>query len=953
MMDKGKVNGISAKENGGQRTTHSYSVETPYGFHLDLDFLKYVDDIEKGNTIKRVPVQRRQRGRNNSLSRNFSLPGHGRSHSQWNSISTLWPKPRLKDSQLYEFQPCDGGAPGYLRRSEHANKPLTTAEMEANIRAFDEQPLGLHVRPNLLRASSLPLTVLLRKGSESTEDPTSPQMSRDYLVQYSGSSEDVFHTPDRKTHGMNGTLQRLSAALERVGELEEEIRIIPELKAQICILQEERERLLLRLNFPTVVGWSLDCPPTDPSGGLQNSETNDLRGLGSKPVEKGNDDWMDREYDQLERKVKASSVEIEAVEITSTMETDPSRKKGVSLQEVDKAIQKKDSSNHGDSTKSLTVALQRKIVILEQKLHDMELELDRTRTLLRNQVEESRLKDEKLQEMSQQPAIGVKAEGVTSGTEPSSEKSSAGAQKLEQSDKGKTTEAPSQEARSTGQDILAEHGAKLGKNTETEANIEMAHHVARVQELLQEQWECLCKGESSGGVLSTEHLPQRVCSIQEQLVSLVNTLSHYVDTAHGGKHTQQPGNEPIVQKSEDEEESCPTDTASNVGVSDRGPHVHGNEKDEDTPPEQHEGEEAGPENTQSQAVPQKDTEIQADPKEDTMGGRDPEDSAHGGASAQPLQSPHVEEETMDGSDLQVQTDESEALENQTGEGDDPEKQPQKGSDKQEKTVEEKDSTEQLQHEESRATVDSSFTEACCFLKDHMDMVSSPNNEMTQALTVVFQKWFHITAEEDACADTVTSYLKEVTTNTPTVLKFLVNMVDDNGNTALHYSVSNSNFRIVRILLDTGVCDADLRNKAGYTAIMLAALTPADSPEDIKVVQQLMQLGDVNARVGQVGQTALHLAVRHGRLPIVRLLLEQGANPNVQDRAGTTPLIIACDRGHTEIVKVLLQNADCDVNLTDKGGRSALSLATQASRTDIVDLLKGRTETRTSDKCKMS
>lgn len=44
---------------------------------------------------------------------------------------------------------------------------------------------------------------------------------------------------------------------------------------------------------------------------------------------------------------------------------------------------------------------------------------------------------------------------------------------------------------------------------------------------------------------------------------------------------------------------------------------------------------------------------------------------------------------------------------------------------------------------------------------------------------------------------------------------------------------------------------DLRNKIGYTAIMLACLVPVDLPEDIEVVQKLLMLGDVNARVGQV------------------------------------------------------------------------------------------------------
>lgn len=41
------------------------------------------------------------------------------------------------------------------------------------------------------------------------------------------------------------------------------------------------------------------------------------------------------------------------------------------------------------------------------------------------------------------------------------------------------------------------------------------------------------------------------------------------------------------------------------------------------------------------------------------------------------------------------------------------------------------------------------------------------------------------------------------------------------------------------------------NKAGYTPVMLAALTAAESPDDLEVAQQLLKRGDVNARSRQV------------------------------------------------------------------------------------------------------
>ena len=243
-------NGLSptGAENG-LKGKPPYSVETPYGFRLDLDFLKYVDDIEKGNTIKRVHIQRRSRGpRSSTLPRYLSLSGNGYRPSPWGSTGALAPRSRLLEGQ-HGYGSCtfDGrslASPGGFR---------SRAEMEASIRAFAEQSLGEHIRPHLLRASSLPLTVHLRKGSESTEDPASLRSSRDLLGGRDTSSEDISYCPERSSDGgppgqdFSGTLRRLSEALERVGELELEVRVVPELRAQICILQEEREMFVYQI----------------------------------------------------------------------------------------------------------------------------------------------------------------------------------------------------------------------------------------------------------------------------------------------------------------------------------------------------------------------------------------------------------------------------------------------------------------------------------------------------------------------------------------------------------------------------------------------------------------------------------------------------------------------------------------------------------------------------------
>lgn len=73
----------------------------------------------------------------------------------------------------------------------------------------------------------------------------------------------------------------------------------------------------------------------------------------------------------------------------------------------------------------------------------------------------------------------------------------------------------------------------------------------------------------------------------------------------------------------------------------------------------------------------------------------------------------------------------------------------------------------------------------------------------QVLVVLYQEWFRVSSQKDSQADTVTLYLRQVALTTPTLLPYVVNLTDGNGNMALHYSVSHSNFPVVRLLLDTG------------------------------------------------------------------------------------------------------------------------------------------------------
>nr|XP_045360935.1 KN motif and ankyrin repeat domain-containing protein 1 isoform X3 [Camelus bactrianus] len=229
--------------------------------------------------------------------------------------------------------------------------------------------------------------------------------------------------------------------------------------------------------------------------------------------------------------------------------------------------------------------------------------------------------------------------------------------------------------------------------------------------------------------------------------------------------------------------------------------------------------------------------------------------------------------------------------------------------------------------------------ACNLLKNNInDPKALTSKDMRFCLNTLQHEWFRVSSQKSAIPAMVGDYIAAFEAISPDVLRHIINMADGNGNTALHYSVSHSNFEIVKLLLDADVCNVDHQNRAGYTPIMLAALAAVEAEKDMRVVEELFGCGDVNAKASQAGQTALMLAVSHGRIDMVKGLLACGADVNIQDDEGSTALMCASEHGHVEIVKLLLAQPGCNGHLEDNDGSTALSIALEAGHKDIAVLL---------------
>lgn len=94
---------------------------------------------------------------------------------------------------------------------------------------------------------------------------------------------------------------------------------------------------------------------------------------------------------------------------------------------------------------------------------------------------------------------------------------------------------------------------------------------------------------------------------------------------------------------------------------------------------------------------------------------------------------------------------------------------------------------------------------------------------------------------------------------------------------------------------------------------------------------------VNARDISTGETALHIVIGRRDSAWTGFLLQKGANPDLRDKKGLTPLMLATQLRFIEGAKILLSKK-ADVNQTNNQGETALVRAVQLRDSEMARLL---------------
>jgi ankyrin repeat protein len=127
---------------------------------------------------------------------------------------------------------------------------------------------------------------------------------------------------------------------------------------------------------------------------------------------------------------------------------------------------------------------------------------------------------------------------------------------------------------------------------------------------------------------------------------------------------------------------------------------------------------------------------------------------------------------------------------------------------------------------------------------------------------------------------------------------------------------------------------------GMMPLMWASWFGHSWQNHVGVVQWLLDEGAAMDEQYPFRLTAMWLACSVSRTPVVRLLLERGADPTIANIEGGTPLMAASREGHLEVVHLLLAHptAGAIINRRDRFGRTALWSACEHGHGGVVRAL---------------
>ncbi len=164
--------------------------------------------------------------------------------------------------------------------------------------------------------------------------------------------------------------------------------------------------------------------------------------------------------------------------------------------------------------------------------------------------------------------------------------------------------------------------------------------------------------------------------------------------------------------------------------------------------------------------------------------------------------------------------------------------------------------------------------------------------------------------------------------------FDLNTRNAEGEHALYLAIRDEAPQVADFLLSQKQVDVEARTGKDESPLMIAAIKGR-----LELAKRLIAR---KAEVNKTGWTPLHYAASHAgddSVAMVRLLLEHHAYIDAESPNKTTPLMMAAHYGSPAVVKLLLEEG-ADPLLKNEQGLNAIDFARRANRQASADIIAG-------------
>ena len=160
-------------------------------------------------------------------------------------------------------------------------------------------------------------------------------------------------------------------------------------------------------------------------------------------------------------------------------------------------------------------------------------------------------------------------------------------------------------------------------------------------------------------------------------------------------------------------------------------------------------------------------------------------------------------------------------------------------------------------------------------------------------------------------------------------KFDFHITANNGWQALHFSVQNGSYELLRYLADMGT-DIHVKTNEEMNCLHIAA-----SEGHLNLCKELIDKYKFDVNIADnLGWTALHYSALNGSYELVTYFAEMGTDIHLKTNDGKNCLHIAALKGHLNLCKVLIDKHNVDWHMTNNHGSYELSKYFADIGTDI-------------------